>query len=40
MPRYSSAWVGNMCDCDRDRDRHGAGSGPDRHVIRLIPVEK
>ena len=31
MPRYSSAWVGHVCD------RHGAGSGPDRPVI---PVEK
>ena len=33
MPRYSSAWVGHVCD----HDRHRAGSGPDRPVI---PVEK
>ena len=37
MPRYSSAWVGHVCDHDHDRYRRGAGSGPDRPVI---PVEK
>ena len=35
MPRYSSAWVGHVCD--HDCGCHGAGSGPDRPVI---PVEK
>ena len=35
MPRYSSTWVGHLCD--HDCDRHGAGFRPDRPVI---PVEK